>query len=303
MRVEKPIPSTSNRTLNPTMDARHADAAGNNQLAATDATDTAPHLPRPMTTLEQRVSEGLLAGEFPLAFQGIYDVKTGRLARVEALIRWMHPDYGLLLPDAFLVALDHPLVALQLTYHVIDGACRAIAHAQREGQSVCPIAVNVPPGVVAYEHFAATVMQIARLHGVEPDLLELELVETEDATRLLAAPPLTRALREAGMRLAIDDFGTGYSSLALLSTIDVDTVKVARQMLDRVPECPRASTVVSGVLSMLQRLDVAVVVEGVETKALAQWLVQWPKVLAQGFFYARPTFDYAQVPGQEPRVA
>ncbi|WP_245254530.1 EAL domain-containing protein [Paraburkholderia sp. LEh10] len=255
--------------------------------------------PRPMTDLERRVSEGLIAGEFPLAFQGIYDVKTGRLARVEALIRWMHPDYGLLLPAAFLVAIDHPLVALQLTYYVIGSACGTIANAQRQGQPVCPVAVNVPPRVVADEHFPATVMQIAQLHGVAPELLELELVETEDAARLLAAPLLTRPLRGAGVRLAIDDFGTGYSSLALLSTIDVDTVKVAREMLNRVPGCPRACAVVACVLSMLECLDVAVVVEGVETRALAQWLAQWPKVLAQGFFYARPTFDYASVPVQE----
>lgn len=282
------------------MDARHATAADreDDSRAITDSKHTARE-PRLMNILERRVSEGLLAGEFPLAFQGIYDVKTGKLVRVEALIRWLHPDYGMLLPDAFLVALDHPVVALQLTYHVIDGACRAIATSQRTGQPVCPIAVNVPPRVVADEHFPATVMRIARMHGVQLDLLELELVETEDATRLLAAPPLTRPLREAGMRLAIDDFGTGYSSLALLSTIDVDTVKVAREMLEGVPECPRASAVASGVLSMLERLDVTVIVEGVETRALAQWLLQWPKVLAQGFFYARPTFDYASVSVQE----
>lgn len=254
---------------------------------------------RAFTKLERRVSEGLRAGEFPLAFQGIYDVNTGKLERVEALIRWMHPDYGMLLPDAFLVALDHPVIALQLTYHVIDSACRAIGHAQKNGLPVCPVAVNVPPGVVAHEHFIETIMRIAAAHDVEPALLELELVETEDAARLLAAPPLTRPLREAGMRLAIDDFGTGYSSLALLSTIDVDTVKVAREVLGSVPSCPRASAVASGVLSMLERLGVTVVAEGVETPALAQWLTQWPKVLAQGFFYARPTFDYATVSTQD----
>ncbi|SIT50421.1 EAL domain-containing protein [Paraburkholderia piptadeniae] len=284
------------------MDARHSTAANSgNETISCVTTGMAhdAHAPRELNNFERRVSEGLLASEFPLAFQGIYDVKTGRLARVEALIRWMHPDYGMLLPDAFLVALDHPLIALQLTCHVIDSACRALANARRLGQPVCPVAVNVPPSVVADESFPATVVQIARLHGVEPDLLELELVETEDAARLLAARTLTRPLREAGMRLAIDDFGTGYSSLALLSTIDVDTVKVAREVLKSVPGCPRASAVASGVLSMLERLDVTVVAEGVETQALAQWLAQWPKVLAQGFFYARPTFDYASVPVQE----
>jgi EAL domain-containing protein (putative c-di-GMP-specific phosphodiesterase class I) len=280
------------------MDARHNNLDDRRDQAI-DCKALDASRERAFTKLEQRVSEGLQAGEFPLAFQGIYNVKSGKLERVEALIRWMHPDYGMLLPDAFLVALDHPLIALQLTYHVIDSACRVIANAQQNGMPVCPVAVNVPPGVVAHEHFAETIMRIARSYDVAPELLELELVETEDATRLLAAPPLTRPLREAGMRLAIDDFGTGYSSLALLSTIDVDTVKVAREVLGSVPGCPRASAVASGVLSMLERLGVTVVAEGVETPALAQWLTQWPKVLAQGFFYARPTFDYSDVSTQQ----
>lgn len=284
------------------MDARHATHVDRDDEAhreTTHATADPLHGARAFSVLERRVSEGLLAGEFPLAFQGIYDVHTGKLVRIEALVRWMHPDYGMLLPEAFLVALNHPQVALQLTYHVIDSVCRALARAQRLGQVLCPVAVNAPPTVVADEYFASTVMQITRLHRVAPELLEIELVETEDAARLLAAPPLTRPLRDAGMRLAIDDFGTGYSSLALLSTFDVDTVKLARELLGTVPACPRASKVMAGVLSLLAQLDVTVVVEGVETEAAAKWLAQWPKLLVQGFFYARPTFDFANVPGQE----
>jgi EAL domain-containing protein (putative c-di-GMP-specific phosphodiesterase class I) len=255
------------------------------------------------TDLERRVSEGLAAGEFRLAFQGIYQVSTGGLSRVEALIRWMHPEYGLLLPEAFLIVLKNPQVALELTYFVVDSACRELGHALREGHAVCPVAVNVPPSIAACACFAADVERIARSHGVPLELLEIELAETEDAARILATKALTKPLRASGISLAIDDFGTGYSSLALLSAFDVDTVKLARELLGAAPGCQRASTVVSGILSMLQALDVFIVVEGVETEAQARWLAQWPNVLVQGFFFSRPMPDLSRVPSRVSCIA
>jgi EAL domain-containing protein (putative c-di-GMP-specific phosphodiesterase class I) len=264
--------------------ANHADESSVSTRAATD--------------LERRVSEGLGAGEFHLAFQGIYHVSTGGLSRVEALIRWMHPEYGLLLPEAFLIVLKNPQVALDLTYFVVDSACRELGRALREGHAVCPVAVNVPPSVAAYACFAVDIARIARSHGVPLDLLEIELAETEEAAKILATKSLTKPLRTAGISLAIDDFGTGYSSLALLSALDVDTVKLARELLGAAPACRRASTVVSGILSLLEGLDVFIVVEGVETAAQAQWLAQWPNVLAQGFFFSRPMPDLSRVPSR-----
>jgi EAL domain-containing protein (putative c-di-GMP-specific phosphodiesterase class I) len=252
----------------------------------------------PFTDLERRVSLGLAAGEFHLAFQGIYQISTGGLSRIEALIRWMHPDYGLLLPEAFLVVLKNPQVALQLTWFVIDSACCQLGRALREGQTVCPVAINVPPSVAAYEHFPREFERIARSHGVSMDLLEIELAETEDAARILATKSLTKPLRQSGISLAIDDFGTGYSSLALLSAFDVDTVKLARELLGAAPGCHRAETVVSGILSLLEGLDVFIVVEGVETAAQAQWLARWPNVLVQGYYFSRPMRELSCVPGQ-----
>ncbi|HXZ10334.1 MAG TPA: EAL domain-containing protein [Paraburkholderia sp.] len=257
----------------------------------------------PLTKLERRVSQGLAAGEFHLAFQGIYQVSTGELSRIEALIRWMHPDYGLLLPEAFLVVLKNPQVALELTYFVIDSVCCELGHAMRDGQTVCPIAINVPPSVAAHAHFAGDFENIARSHGVSMDMLEIELAESEDAARILASKSLTKPLRESGISLAIDDFGTGYSSLALLSAFDVDTVKLAREVLGDAPLSERAAKVVAGILSLLEGLGVFVVVEGVETKAQAQWLAQWPNVLVQGYFYSRPMLDLARVPGHVECVA
>lgn len=251
----------------------------------------------PLEGLYRRVCQGLSAGEFQLAYQGIYQARSKALIGVEALIRWVHPEFGLLLPGAFLQTLDHPQVAADMTFFVVDSACRDLSRFMSDGHAPFPIAVNVPPSLLASETFASEIAAIARSHGVAPSLLELELSESEDTTTLLSTEILTRTLRSMGVRISIDDFGTGFSSLAMLSGFEVDTVKIAREMLASVPENPRACTVMSRILGMLVELDVTVVVEGVETEAQAQWLSQWPNVLAQGFFYSRPAFGLASVRG------
>ncbi|MGV7243563.1 MULTISPECIES: EAL domain-containing protein [Burkholderiaceae] len=245
----------------------------------------------------QRVRRGLRAGEFAMAFQGIYQMKTGALTSAEALIRWLHPEYGTLLPDAFISAIEDPRVAADMTYFVIKSTSRQLGQWQREGRPVFPIAVNVPPSVAMSEHFTQHVERIARSNGISPGLLQLELSEAEDATRVLASKGLMAGLRDIGVTIAIDDFGTGYSSLAMLSAMDIDVVKLAKELLVEVPTCPRACAVVSAMLNLLQTLRLTVVVEGVETQSQAKWLAQWPHVLTQGFYYGRPTFGLANVPG------
>ncbi|MGH8778198.1 EAL domain-containing protein [Paraburkholderia sp.] len=254
--------------------------------------------------LSDRIRAGLRAGEFHLAFQGIHESRTGRLVSTEALLRWTHPDYGLLLPDAFLEVLDEDAeLAVDITHFVIDRACAQLGACIRAGHPALPIAVNVPPSVAAQENFATEVEQIAHMHGIAPELIDIELIETEDTARILATRVLTRPLRESGIRISIDDFGTGYSSLALLSEMDVDTVKLARELLTFVPARQRASAVIAGILALLDDLGMRVVVEGVETAAQARWLEQWPNVLLQGFHFSRPTGDLAAVLDAPPSAS
>lgn len=247
--------------------------------------------------LRRQVRKGLKAGEFHLAFQGIYGVSTGNLASAEALIRWKHPEYGMLLPGAFIETLSDPRIAHDMTRFVVESACRQLGQWQREGRTVFPIAINVPPSVMVGKGFVDSLQRIAHLHGVSPSMLQLEISEAEDGLRILSTRGFTEELRNIGARIAIDDFGTGYSSLAMLSNMEVDVVKLAKEMLESVPACPRACAVVSAVLTLLDKLDVSVVVEGVETAAQADWLAQWPNLLIQGFYYARPTFGLSSVPG------
>src|SRR6187402_445245 len=116
----------------------------------------------------QRVRRGLRPGEFALAFQGVYNVKTGALSSAEALIRWLHPEYGTLLPDAFICTIEDPAVARDMTDFVIKSVSRQLGQWQHEGRPVFPIAVNVPPSVAMSEHFTQHVERIARSNGITP---------------------------------------------------------------------------------------------------------------------------------------
>lgn len=247
--------------------------------------------------LAREVLKGLRASEFHIAYQGVYHVGNGMLASAEALIRWMHPEHGMLLPGAFIHTLSDPQVARELTTFVIDAVCRQMGLAQREKRAVVPVAINVPPTVLAEPDFGDRLQRCASKYGVDMSLLQIELAESEDALAVLGSGEVAGELRSRGVRFAVDDFGTGFSSLAMLSAMDVDVIKIAKEMIDTVPACPRACAVVSAMLNLMEQLDINVVVEGVETDAQAKWLAQWDNLRIQGFFYSRPAFGLANVPG------
>jgi EAL domain-containing protein (putative c-di-GMP-specific phosphodiesterase class I) len=247
--------------------------------------------------LRRRVLDGLRAGEFCVAYQGIYRVDNGELAQMEALIRWQHPEYGVLLPGAFCETFTDDEVIDTVTWFVMDTVARDIALWQSTGGARYPVAVNVPPSVAAVQGFSERMEAICTQHGITPDCIELELSESEDLARFPTMKSLVQRLRNKGVNVAMDDFGTGYSCLAALAPIEFGTVKIAKEMLAEAPNSTNAGMVFSSILSLLTRMQVNVVVEGVETPAQAQWLAQWPHVLAQGFFLARPTFGMDNVPG------
>ncbi|WP_250474880.1 EAL domain-containing protein [Caballeronia sp. GAFFF1] len=247
--------------------------------------------------LKARVLQGLEAGEFCMAYQGIYRVDSGELAQMEALIRWRHPEFGLLLPGAFHEALDDEEVMIELTDFVMNAVSLDISIWQANGGATYPVAINVPPSVAARIGFADRLEAVCRDHGIAPSSIEVELSESQDLARFPSISKVVQRLRARGINVAMDDFGTGFACLAALGPISFGTVKIAKELLAEAPRNADARTVFSSVLSLMTRLKLSVVVEGVETAAQAQWLAQWPHVLAQGFYLARPVFGIGSVPG------
>jgi EAL domain-containing protein (putative c-di-GMP-specific phosphodiesterase class I) len=245
--------------------------------------------------LAQRVSQGLRAGEFHLMFQGVYDVGTGLLSRAEAQVHWTHPEYGLLLPGVFMAKLAHSDVSYEMGLFIVQTVCRELEIGLARGLQSCPIVIGVPPAVAVNERFASDLIDIARTHGIPPNLLEIELTDSEDAARLLSVRALTADLRDVGVGISYGDFGAGAFALASLGTLEADTVKLSRTLFATVPANERSCTVMAGVLAILASLDVRVIVAGVETAAQARWIAQWPEVLVQGPYVSKPVRSVAEL--------
>lgn len=245
--------------------------------------------------LEQRISCGLRANEFCPVFQGAYEVGTGRLARAEVQVHWVHPEYGPLLPGAYMAKLEQSDVAYDMSLFIVEAVCRELQTARAHGVEACTVAMGADPSVVLSDRFASDVLSIARAHGVDPNLLEIEVADSEDASRLFALRMLTEELRDMGVGLSYGELGSGRSSLASLATLDVDTVKLASTLMATVPVNQRSCKVMAGVLSLLAALDVRVIVSGVETAAQVRWLAQWPHVLMQGAYVSKPARSVSQL--------
>jgi EAL domain-containing protein (putative c-di-GMP-specific phosphodiesterase class I) len=249
-----------------------------------------------LSELESRVREGLRAGEFHLVFQGAYCAASGALARLEAQVRWTHPDYGLLLPGIFMMPIEHPQVASEMALFVIEGVCRELRDGLAAKLALLPVAITVPAQVAVLESFADDLTRIARSYGVPARLLDIEIIDSADAVRLLSLRTLTAGLRSAQAGISLGKWGNGASSLALLGALDVDTVTIAPELMAAVPRDPRACVVMSALLDLLHALDMRVLVNGVESKAQLQWLsASWPEVLAQGFLFSRPKAGLANM--------
>jgi EAL domain-containing protein (putative c-di-GMP-specific phosphodiesterase class I) len=239
-------------------------------------------------TLAQRIRRGLKAGEFGVAFQPVVHAQTFRLLNVECLLRWQHPEYGLLLPECFVSAFDDTQTSREVTEFMLESVCRQLGEMRRAGETLPATTINIQPSQLLDDTLTAAIRDTTRRHDVDPSLLELELVATEDASTLLSTQEFTRTLRQLGVRIALNDFGSGYSPLAMLGVAQIDTVKLARGFMTHVPVSARDCVVMTGLLDLLDKLDMRVVVEGVESEAQLRWLRQRPGVYVQGYHVARP---------------
>lgn len=275
--------------------------AGHATRIAPSLPDNAGDIPVGLSEFESRVLRGLSAGEFHLVFQGAYRAASGTLARLEAQVRWTHPDYGVLLPGSFMMPLEHPQVALEMALFAVDGVCRELRGCLAAKLPVQPVAIAMPVHVALHESFAAEIARFVGSYGLPSGLFEIEVSDSAEAAKLLSLRTLTESLRDAGVSITLGKWGNGGSSMALLGGLDVDTVTVARELMATVPNDRRAAAVMTALMDLLHALDLRVVVSGVDTKEQFQWVSRWPEALVQGYLFERPRAGLAGVLGMRGR--
>ena len=236
----------------------------------------------------ERIRQALAAKEFALYYQPVVNLRTGALVGAEALIRWLDPKSGLLLPAMFLPVIeDHPL-AIAIGEWVIETALSQIEAWRQIGLDI-PVSVNVGAQQLQQADFVERLGAILAAHPkVKPSSLELEILEDSALRDMAQVSRILKGCRNLGVSLALDDFGTGYSSLTYLKRLPANGLKIdqsfVRDMLDDVENL----TILEGILGLASAFSRKVIAEGVETPEQGLMLLQLGCELAQGFGIARP---------------
>ena len=227
------------------------------------------------------------AGEVVAFFQPELDLRTGEVFAVEALVRWQHPQQGLLAPDAFLDVAEHTNLIKPLTERVLQLALAQVAGCDAVGLPMT-VAVNISTPVLIDERFIGLVTAALRTAGVSPGQLKLEVTEST----LMADPRTTRSilqqLHSMGIAIAIDDFGTGYSSLAYLADLPVSEIKIDRSFVGRMHNGSKEAIIVDSTIDLAHHLGMRAIAEGVETDEALARLREADCDAAQGYVIARP---------------
>ena len=223
-----------------------------------------------------------------LYYQPIFDLKTGLVSKLEALVRWQHPVHGLLSPERFIAIAEANGLIAELDNWVLRKACEDLSELSRQGCEALRIAVNCSPLNLAREELADEIEQALRVAGVAPQRLELEVTENALMGNIANTLVLLRQIRALGVSLSIDDFGTGYSSLAYLKRLPLNTLKIDRSFIQEIPESTQDMEIVQAIIIMAHTLHLQVVTEGVETLEQYEFLERYGCDFVQGYLLSRP---------------
>ena len=227
------------------------------------------------------------AGELVVHYQPKAQLASGEVKGAEALVRWRHPQRGLLPPDEFIPLAQHTGLIRPLTFHVLDEALRQASLWQLQGLDLC-VAVNVAMRNLLDVQFPDDVGQLLAKWEVSPDRLELEITESTIMADPFRARLVLTRLAEMGVRLSIDDFGTGYSSLGYLRRLPVGEIKIDKSFVMNMQADENDAVIVRSTIDLGRNLGLEVVAEGVESAAVWHDLVTYGCDVAQGFFLSRP---------------
>ena len=240
---------------------------------------------------EARLRDALERGEFKLYYQPQLSLQSGRVEGVEALVRWEHPERGLVSPDEFIPVAERTGLIVPLGTWVLREACRQAKAWEAAGFAPLRVAVNVSALQFAQDDFVASVAGCLAESGLEARRLELEITESLLMQDVEGAVTALHRLRALGVHVAIDDFGTGYSSLAYLQKLPFQRLKIDRSFLfslDDAPHGPSEAAILTAITNLAHNLGKQVVAEGVETLAQKRFLEEIGCDTAQGFLFAKP---------------
>ncbi len=258
--------------------------------------------------INKEFRRGIKKKEFEVYYQPQFEIKTGKMIGVEALIRWNHPEKGFLIPEKFLPSIEKANLLQRLDHWLMNKAMKDMVKLYTAG--LCPgiLSLNIRMSDLENLDWEKRLLKSMRRIGFKPEWLEIEITETEIMKQPQRVIDLIKTLHQHNITVAIDDFGTGYSSLAQLKYLPFDKLKIDKLFIDDLPHSNDACVLFGIMMTLANNLHVSVVAEGMEREEQVAYLTQSGCQYAQGYYYAKPMDIEAlrallQKEGKEPQVA
>jgi diguanylate cyclase (GGDEF)-like protein len=240
--------------------------------------------------LESDIRKGIRNGEFLVHYQPIFSMKTGEMIELEALLRWNHPQKGMILPGVFIPVAEENGLIIPLGKFVLEQACKD-AKAFREGLSEradLRMSINLSSRQLLQPELVNLIRHQLEVNQIPPDCLKIEITESVMMSDTEITIPRLQLLKNLGVHLAIDDFGTGYSSMAYIRTLPIDSLKIDRSFVQHISENEDDRAIVNAIVSLGKTLDLHITSEGIETEEQLKVLTEMGCDDGQGFHLARP---------------
>jgi diguanylate cyclase len=239
-------------------------------------------------TLENDLQRALTHQEFITYYQPIVDLKTEKICGFEALVRWQHPERGMISPGEFIPCMEETGLIVPVGMVVLQQACRQLRAWHQRGWTELTMSVNLSVRQFACPTLLADIDRVLAEEAVNPAYLKLEITESAIMDNPHMAIALTEQLQSRKIQISIDDFGTGYSSLDYLHRFPVDALKIDRSFVNQIQSGNRNYQVVNTIIALSHQLEMAVIAEGIETTQQLQWLQQLGCAFGQGYLFSKP---------------
>nr|WP_276576058.1 bifunctional diguanylate cyclase/phosphodiesterase [Oceanirhabdus seepicola] len=241
--------------------------------------------------LEKNLYEAIENKEFIVAYQLQKDLKSDSYTGAEALVRWMHPEKGLIPPNKFIPLAEETGLIVPIGKIILKEACQKIKELQDKGYKDLSVSVNISIGQLKAPNFVDLIENIIKEIEFEPKLLTLEITESILMESFTSSIEKIEQLRELGIKIALDDFGTGYSSFNYLRKLPIDILKIDKSFVDEIETNLKQKAIVGGIISVAKELDFKVVAEGVEKIEQLEILKEQDCDKIQGYIFSKPLFE------------
>lgn len=238
--------------------------------------------------IEDRMKYALESGQFLMYLQPKYNIETTQIIGAEALVRWNHPQKGIIFPDKFIPLFEKNGFIVKLDTYIWEQACMTLRKWIDTGRNPVPISVNVSRMNIGNSELISILDNLVEKYKINKKYLELEITETiyfDDQEHLIKT---LLNLKESGYTLLMDDFGAGFSSLNMLNNMPFDTIKIDRNFLNETMSTEKGKKIIYHTISLSNDIGMNIVAEGIETKEQADYLFQCGCSVAQGYYYSKP---------------